>query len=304
MNSDILGKTLESPDQFNKSRGGHALVFVDETFPLESLDAETAAHEIGHLLGLRHVNPGTALDPTNDEVMDDDVGTGEPRFINAATTITDLSNLLDADHNPVYHLLRYVDGWTAQALSDSGIVAGSWDKGARRLIRFGFNDTERRLYNAHLLACGETPSSATTLISWPSITLGEIAATNIAIPGATGVILVAQSQDNGQFDVITASGTPFNPSERPIVPGATKVPFYLYQQTGGGNSMPIASGGASVDSSLVCTLQLDESTIRIEFSDTLQSSTDLITWTDAATESPAFFNVQQGQSRFFRAARK
>jgi len=114
INPDLLGYSLQN-DRFNSERRGKTIVFVDERFPDPDTDAQTAAHEIGHLLGLRHVSPSA------DEVMNSNGGNAAPRFTNTVSNITDPLNvganvLVPQTHNPLYHLLRYVDGWSPERL--------------------------------------------------------------------------------------------------------------------------------------------------------------------------------------------
>jgi hypothetical protein len=58
--------TLGKPDQFNRKRRGECIVFVTGD---DQVDAASAAHEIGHTLGLQHVDPNTVIDPLHDEFM-------------------------------------------------------------------------------------------------------------------------------------------------------------------------------------------------------------------------------------------
>ncbi len=87
--SNLLGDAFTEIDQYNKRHDDGVVVFLTG-----STDAAvvSAAHELGHAFGLRHVNPGPEWDPGDIEVMDYHISTGvDETFINATTEIKDLS---------------------------------------------------------------------------------------------------------------------------------------------------------------------------------------------------------------------
>ena len=53
--SILLGQAYDGIDRFNKKSNDRVVVFVTG---LATTDAKTSAHEVGHALGLRHVDPG------------------------------------------------------------------------------------------------------------------------------------------------------------------------------------------------------------------------------------------------------
>ncbi len=300
VNPDLLGYSKGSPDRFNSKRRGEVIVFVNENFP--SLDAESAAHEIGHALGLRHVDPSSAADPNNQEVMDL-FPSVSPEFINAVSDVTDFASF--STHNPLYHLLRYVDGWSTAQLQNAGINPGSWDIGSSVNTHFSFQNSNLRLYNITIYASGGSAESSFTLEQIPSATLAELAERSFSVPEGLGVVLLASSVANGSPDVISSTGDAFSATNQIISPNGTNS-FSLFRQDSPTNAVSVSTATATFDAqSPYCNIAMSApSVIRLDFRGTLQRSTNLTDWADIAvgSVSPQFIVLGTNDTvGFFRS---
>ena len=298
VNSDLLGYSKGPPDRFNSKRRGEVVVFVNETAP--SLDAESAAHEIGHALGLRHVNPPAALDPADEEVMDLDFSPS-PEFINVVSDVTDITSF--STHNPRYHLLRYVEGWSPLELHDAGINPGKWDNGSTLKTSFSFQNENLRLYNITVFASGGSAESSFALEQISSATLAELSERSFAVPEGLGIVLLASSTTNGPLDVISSTGAPFTAANQIISPSGTTT-FSLFRQDSPTNAVAVSTATAKFDAqSPHCNISVSAPGIlRLDFNGTLQSSTTLTNWTDVGAVSPWFITIgSTNKSEFFRS---
>ena len=301
-NPYLFGYSKPPVDRFNSKRRGEVIVFVNETLP--NLDAETAAHEIGHALGLRHVNPPVATDPFDDEVMDIDFS-ASPRFINVVSPVTDITSF--STHNPLYHLLRYVDGWSSAQLQNAAINPGTWDTGSTITTRLFFQNENLRLFNITVFSAGENAESSFALEQIASATLGELSERTFAVPEGLGIVLLASTTTNGPPDVISSTRDPFSSLDQILSPGGTNT-FSLFRQDSQTHAVEISAGFSVADSqSLICNILMSGTSIlRIDFRGTLQSSTNLLNWTDvgANTTSPEFVLFGPNESiKFFRTKR-
>ena len=299
MNPNLLGYSKGWVDRSNRRRRGEVIVFfVNELLP--NLDAETAAHEIGHALGLRHVDPTVLLDPSNNEVMDSDVSQS-PEFINAVSDVTDITSF--STHNPLYHLLRYVDGWSPAQLQNAGINPGTWDNGSFISARFSFQNENLRLYNITVFASGGNTQSSFALEEIPSATLGELSQRSFTVPEGLGIVLLASSTTNGLPDVISSTGDAFSVTNQVISPTGTNA-FSLFRQDSPTNAVVVSTATAEFDAqSPHCNTSVSApGVLRLDFRGTLQTSTTLTNWTDVGVVSPHFIVVgSTNTAGFFRS---
>ena len=300
VNPDLLGYSKGPADRFNSKRRGEVIVFVNEASPLANLDAESAAHEIGHALGLRHVDPPTATDPSNNEVMDLDFSSS-PEFINTVSDVTDITSF--STHNPLYHLHRYVDGWSSSQLQNAGISPGTWDNGSTISARFSFQNENLRLYNITVFAAGGSAESSFALEQIPSATLAELSGRSFDVPEELGIVLLASSTTNGQPDVISSTGDAFSATNQVIAPSGTNT-FSLFRQDSPTNAVSVSTATAEFDAqSPHCNISVSAPTVlRLDFRGTLQSSTNLAGWADVGAASPHFIViVPTNRAAFFRS---
>ena len=301
VNDELLGKSRHQPDRFNSKRRGEVIVFVDDNFLHPDLYAETAAHEIGHALGLRHVDPSSAVDPGDQEVMDY-LPSMTPKFINAKSDVTD--PLSFSTHNPLYHLLRYIDGWTTIQLESAGISPGKWDTGSTVSTHFAFQNQNLRLYNIALFTSGGDIESAFLLEQITSATLAELSERTFIMPEGLGITLLASSTTNGPLDVISSTGDPFVVTNQIISASGTNS-FSLFRQDSPTNAVAVSTAIAEFDTQTpYCKISMSApSVLRLDFRGTLQSSTNLTGWTDFATNStsPQFILIGTNDTvGFFR----
>ena len=200
-------------DRFNELPHGEALV-VCTSNEVATWDAEVVAHEVGHTLGLRHVDP----DPNSGwEVMDsnrcDIDGNPPARFVNACSSITDLC-WLDCHHNPVYHLERYIDGTPDEVLREGGVHPGGWDLPREKILemRLDFGATETTLYDVYLLVGFAEYEASHVLARFQQVTLSELSELSFTVEPGSVIQLVATSSPGGEIDTFLATGDPNDPA--------------------------------------------------------------------------------------------
>jgi PEP-CTERM motif len=140
---DVGFGVLAGNDRFNVRKDGNVAVFVDFDNDTPETLAERIAHEAGHGLGLRHVNPDG---PVATAVMDYDQAPGDTeRFtdfvspiVEPPTGIAGPGNL--GTHNPVYHLRRYGQDIPNSDLASDGIAPGTWDSGSYDISSFNMEE--------------------------------------------------------------------------------------------------------------------------------------------------------------------
>jgi len=207
------GKAYTGVDQFNKDLGGAAAVFLKHAGQADygEYNAETVAHEVGHLFGLRHVDPSSTADPNDLEVMDYDNHPGDrERFINTISTTFDGDGVT---HNPVYHSRRYIDMLSDGTLVGQGINPGTWDVtiGIQgQTTKIEFDASEKTLFDAYLFGGVGDADSLLTLRHFDAVTLSELAQLEFLLPEGSALRLVAASTLGGELDITLATGNPYD----------------------------------------------------------------------------------------------
>jgi hypothetical protein len=229
-------------DRLNLEADGEAFIVVRGFDPADPLDveeeAETVAHEIGHLLGLPHIDPPGAL-----EIMDYDRPPGDvEEFTNGIFPITEpprAGGTVYPDlHNPVYHLRRYVDGVPHEELVDGQTIPGTWDLPSPVLgdlqTSFAFASTadpmdETLLYDVMVFEtlAGDPSEGVRVLAEFPEISLSELAEESFLVSGGEGIGLFAASAADQSHDVALAPGDPFLAQAFVLYPGWGELEGFL-----------------------------------------------------------------------------
>jgi hypothetical protein len=287
----VGGLAYTGLDRFNREAHGEAIVSVYFGNASTALDervaatAEIATHEIAHLLGLRHINP-----PGVTAVMDYDQSPGVvERFTTgpyaAMEPPREGGQVSDIDHNPAYHLLRYVDGYSNEELFASGFFNGLWDRttfGNRSLqvsadlsssSPAAGDGSELLLYNV-LVAVDQGNDILTALSEFDQITLADLARESFELSELDGFGIFASSTPNGEYDIALASGNPFEGESLMLVPGAGQLQGLLQKEADN------ASGYETL-AEIMLTVSFIPATIPGDYnSDGVVDAADYVVWRD------------------------
>jgi hypothetical protein len=235
----LLGVAYTGIDRFNTDPEGGAAIIVkgfrgDDPNDFE-IDAETVTHEVGHLLGLRHVDP-----PGDVSVMDYGSSAGDLEVFqdgefNITEPPTAEGTVFPHTHNPTYYLERYIDGASHEELEAQGIMPGTWDLpgaiGGELNINFtlrtgGEGDPSATLFDVLVFA---SPSNGIidVLAEIDQLTLNQLAGMTFELNGAEGIGLLAKSAADGEYDIALAPGNPFESEALILYPGLGQLEGFL-----------------------------------------------------------------------------
>jgi hypothetical protein len=224
--TSLLGRAISGIDRFNQHAGAEVVALIQNFNPAGphnvELDAETIAHEVGHVIGLRHIDPPGAI-----SVMDYDTADGDVElFQNGVFKIKEPPEAGGTEfadtHNPQYHLKRYVDGISHDELVSQGINPGTWDLPENLfpplLAEFSFFASDVTLYDASIVYTESAPDEARLLAHFDAITLEALAAMSFEIQQGNGIGLLAASTEGGSHDVALMAGEPNESQELMLYP--------------------------------------------------------------------------------------
>ncbi len=243
-------------DRFNENTEDSAVVLVyGPNLGNRHMDAEKVAHELGHTFGLVHIDPKTPDDKDEPCIMDYyNFGTTDnPHlFYDEVTEITDLAGIV-YDHNPVYHLERYVDGMTTDQLALFGIEGGSWDTGILEQIAgyLDFGSSDLLLYDVHAfggIGAGMGSNTNELLTRFDQISLSEISEWEFELPEGSIFEMYGASAPGLSWDIALATGNPFDPGATLISwnPGVTDVFLQMRSDTSPQGYVTLAGGTLTV----------------------------------------------------------
>lgn len=241
-NRVLLGRAYEDvlPDQCNRRKNDRVAVYGNPQSggPLDTTKkmAETVAHEVGHALGLRHMDP---FEDSGVEVMD---YTPAPGITEAFTTGrfeiveglgTSTPRRTGIFHNGVYHLLAYSVGEPLAKIKARGMEFEPADydtacegQGPPSSSRLSFMNIQSSVALNHMTAqaeIGPFPATAgdTQLLfddpKWGTVaflgTINPAAVSGIEIiwPDLFPLSIAGSSTGNLELDVFFGFGTPSNP---------------------------------------------------------------------------------------------
>jgi hypothetical protein len=164
VNARLLGQAYEGIDRYNTNKSDVVAVLMDGSDAMLSV-AETVAHEGAHALGVRHINP---VQGAGTEVMDYD-SRGLETFVKAPAFITeapvDGTAPSMVDHNPTYHIRRFVNGESDAQLMLENIKPGAWDKAGTSAAG---NSSKVVVYSLNLSELAGTLTSLAVLLTGQS----------------------------------------------------------------------------------------------------------------------------------------
>ncbi|RMD64865.1 MAG: PEP-CTERM sorting domain-containing protein [Alphaproteobacteria bacterium] len=221
---DVGFGILGAHDRFNVRNDGNVAVFVNfDTDSIETL-AERVAHEAGHGLGLRHINPDG---PLASAVMDYDQVLGDTeRFTDAVSNIVEPPNnpipaASVGTHNPVYHLRRYGQDISADDLAADSVLPGTWDQGSYSISSFNleeivdvgglFGGSLFNLTAQHTLGVGGFENTVTQLSYTATVDLPGFDGLQFLFNPDAPIRIMASSQPGTEWDLFFGTGTALDP---------------------------------------------------------------------------------------------
>ena len=229
-------------DKYNLQPEGQAIIFLEQGSSVQS-GAQTVAHEIGHTFGLRHIvkrdqdGEDDLFDPINTQSVMDNFACSNPgcqdQFHNGPVSIREEDR---GNHNPTYHLRRYVNGETDENLKAQVIYPGTYDmqtsERIERFLRFvtftgdSANVEQSDGARRNLSLKEAVPFELATVVynftiaqengrygyniiaHLDSVVLDELDRSGFELPTNDRIIIFASSTPDGPADIIMSNGMP------------------------------------------------------------------------------------------------
>ncbi len=246
----LLGQAYMGVDRYNDNDSDIVAVLMDGSDD-QNLLVETVAHELGHALGLRHVNPTPGA---STEVMDYQ-DSAAPVFVSTPAAVTeppvDGQAGTTTTHNPTYHLERFVVGRTDAELRAEGINPGTWDMFQFTLfgVTINFSRLDVDLDEVVIVTNFDTgltdnPDAQGTQFTYVASNVIEGDNITLNLPEGTEFRILASSTGSEEFDVeVNLDGDPMSDQ----FSGSASV--VQYSGLGDSGSV-IGEGGVSTDASI------------------------------------------------------
>ena len=224
-------------DRFNRRPDGQVFVTL-ESWRSSDMAATMVAHEVGHTMGLIHVQPDHKdVDQNYEEIMRPSEG-DRKRFINGITPAYDWLFFPGQTHNPLYHLRRYTDGVADGDLLAEGIRPGTWDWslefGVTPIkVRLSFDGPDMELYSLCLLRTDGTCESSTSIGYFDHLSLSDLSKMDFLLEDGDFLMLVASSALGAQPDIVLAIGDPREAANQFVKAVGGDITAYLQQESGG-----------------------------------------------------------------------
>jgi hypothetical protein len=253
------------PDRFNRSLKGTVMIFYNAHRPEQSSSfaiGATLAHEIGHCLGLHHVQrqvtPGSSVMDYNWPAAASDVTRFSALRLPMVEQIDGVEQVIsNAWHNELYHLLRWTYGVSHEGLIQPqsphvGLMPGNYDTDAVDVAGCGFQSTAGMalmqgavnvpLFGVQIIHISDL-GVLSELGSFDSILLHDLAAKRFDIPSHGRFGIIASSARGLPSDIFLGM-----PQEGRIAFGAphnTSAAISLFQ-VNGASSTPIVTGNSVI----------------------------------------------------------
>ncbi len=200
-------------DRNNNDPRGEAVVFVqpEDTFVELAL---AAAHEVGHLFGMRHV--GICAHDVIEVMKQGNLANPEfiMRFDDCKRDFDD-DNPYEHSHNTFYYAKRWLDG-----VEPPGSEKGTWDEepsGVAPLYewRVSIDDPERTVYQVDVVAnlqglglSDGIPLGGTVIAHYDAITLAELGQQGFVFPEGVVIQVYGATTPDGPMDCALSKGDP------------------------------------------------------------------------------------------------
>jgi uncharacterized repeat protein (TIGR01451 family) len=269
----LNGKAYDRVDQCNRRQRDDRVAVFGDASTAATMDRmyKTTAHEVGHALGVKHINPFIG-DPK--EVMDYHKTTGvQELFTQQKTEIIeppkDTTTMGQGiEHNPIYHIRAFSLGESDTFLQSSEatkehlpVIPGKWDTDCRSTSGASTNfvmtftdinadvDMEDFIAALNIGPVGIDPDEEEvdddpaweTVFSVPSVNPSDLSQLSFQWDGDFPLGITASSAGSNDLNLAFGMGDPSNPQLTfdPLLTGTVTGSIFQYTQ---GSSTPVVVG--------------------------------------------------------------